>query len=71
MTEDKVKDLGFELIKSYDHDQFHTNRYQLRKVQIEFTYEGNELLAVDLDIEEINGLMLKYDQLKQLIQLLP
>lgn len=71
MKEDQVKDLGFELIKSYDHDQFHTNRYKLRKVQIEFTYEGTQLICVNLDIEEINGLMLTYDQLKQLIQLLP
>lgn len=28
ITEQEVKNIGFQLVKQYNHDQFNTNRYQ-------------------------------------------
>jgi hypothetical protein len=54
MTENDLKQLGWELTEQYNHDEFHTNRYQLGCMEIEFTYEGKELLTHDATITELN-----------------
>ena len=70
MTELQIKDLGWKLVKQYDHDEFHTNRYKLGEMFIEFTYEGDKLLTVDVTINEIIGLPVSIQQIKQLTKLL-
>ncbi len=40
MTEEQIKELGWKLVKKYNHDQYHTNRYKLGCMEIEFTYDG-------------------------------
>lgn len=54
MTEEELKGLGFELTTKYKHDQYHTNRYAKGVLEVEFTYEGDELKTCDLTILECN-----------------
>lgn len=70
MTEQQIKTLGWKLVKSYDHYQFHTNRYKLGCMEIEFTYEGNELLTCDVTISKLNYMPISFDQAKLLTKLI-
>jgi hypothetical protein len=70
MTEQQIKELGWELVKQYNHDQYHTNRYKLKCMEIEFTYEGEVLLTHDLTITELNYMSISLKQAKLLTQLL-
>ncbi len=54
MTEVQLKELGFKLIEQYEHDEFNTNRYAKGCLQVEFTYNSENLESVDLTIEEVN-----------------
>ena len=38
MSEQEVKEIGFELVKQYEHDQYNTNRYKKGMLEVEFTY---------------------------------
>jgi hypothetical protein len=62
MTEEQIKALGWKLVKQYDHDQYRTNRYKLARMEIEFTYEGKELISTDVSIQELNNLPITYTQ---------
>jgi len=66
MTEQEIKHIGFELVKQYEHDQFKTNRYQKGILKVEFTYEKEKLVTVDLTIEEVNCLPITKNELQQL-----
>ena len=70
MNEEQIKTLGWKLVKSYDHDQFHTNRYKLGCMEIEFTYEGNEMHTCDVTISELNCMPISFDQAKLLTELI-
>lgn len=61
-----VVELGFELVKAYPHDQFFTNRYKKGVMEIDFTYEKEELLTVDLKIEETDSIPINIKDLKEL-----
>jgi hypothetical protein len=71
MTEQEIKDLGFELVTEYDHDQYHTNRYAKGVMEMEFTYHGKRLVTCDLTIQEINCMEITLDDLKTLTKILP
>lgn len=58
MTEKQIRDLGWVLVKQYTHDEFRTNRYYLGCMEIEFTYEGDELVSLDMSISELIGMPL-------------
>jgi hypothetical protein len=66
MTEGQIKKLGFKLVKQYEHDQFNTNRYQKGLLEVEFTYEGEELKTTDLTIQEINCIPITFNDLDEL-----
>lgn len=66
MTEQQLTDLGWQLVKQYSHDGFDTNRYQLGPFEIEFTYEGKQLITCDVTIKEVNCLPINYEQAKVL-----
>ena len=70
MTENEIKDIGFELVKKYEHDQFKTNRFQKGILEVEFTYEETKLVTVDLTVEEINCLPITKNELQQLNKIL-
>jgi len=70
MTEKEIKGIGFELVKQYEHDQFKTNRYQKGILEVEFTYEGKNLVTVDLTMEEISCLPITKNELQQLNKIL-
>ena len=70
MTEEQIKELGWKLVKQYNSDQYHTNRYKLGCMEIEFTYKGKELLAHDLTISELNCMPISLNQAKMLSELL-
>lgn len=71
LTEDQVKALGYELVDEYDHNQFHTKRYQKGVVRIEFDYEGSELVFQDLIIEETDSIApLTFEFIKKLTECL-
>jgi len=70
MTEKELKELGFEMTKHYEHDQFHTSRYAKGVLQVEFTYEGDRLLTCNLIIEEVNCKPVTLDEMKALTPIL-
>jgi hypothetical protein len=70
MTEDQIRELGWKLVKQYDHDQFHTNRHKLGCMEIEFTYEGADLVTCDVTISEVHCLPTTFEKAKMLTELL-
>mgnify|MGYP000681115652 FL=1 len=70
MTEKEIKEIGFKLVKQYKHDQFRTNRFKKGILEVEFTYEGKNLVTVDLTMEEINCLPITKNELQQLNKIL-
>ena len=70
MTENELKGLGFELTQQYEHDQYDTNRYAKGVLEVEFTYEGDKLLACDLTISEMNRKQVTLDEMKALTPIL-
>jgi len=66
MTESDIKEIGFELVKKYEHDQYFTHRYKKGKLEVEFTYENNKLVTRDLTVGEINCLPITKTELQQL-----
>jgi hypothetical protein len=68
MTEQQLTDLGWQLVKQYTHDGYHTNRYALGPFEIEFTYEGDQLITCDVTIKELKCLPINYEQAKVLTQ---
>jgi hypothetical protein len=70
MTEQQLKGLGFELTKQYEYDEFRTNRYAKGVLEVEFTYEGEELRTCDLTISELNCKPVTFDEIKALTPIL-
>lgn len=69
-NEDDIKILGFQLLESYEHDIYTTNRYQLGHLIVEFTYEGKKLLTCDLSINNFDNMPISMCQIKQIAKLL-
>jgi len=70
MTEEQLKGLGFKLTKQYEHDEFHTNRYAKGVLEVEFTYEAQQLVTCDLTISELNCKPVTFDEMKALTTIL-
>lgn len=70
MNEEQIKELGWKLVKQYNHDEYHTNRYKLGCMEIEFTYEGKDLHTCDVTISELNCMPISYNQAKLLTELI-
>lgn len=70
MTEEQIKELGWKLVKQYNHDQYNTNRYKLGCMVINFTYEKKQLLTCDLTISELNCMPISFNQAKLLTEML-
>ncbi len=66
LTEEKIKELGFELNKTYQHDQYTTHRYKKGCIEVEFTYEKNKIKCIDATIDEIIGLPVNTEELQQI-----
>ena len=70
MKEEELKQIGWVLVHQYDHDEYHTNRYALGCMEIEFTYEGDKLVTCDLTISELNCMPINFNQAIKLTQLI-
>lgn len=70
MNESQIIELGWRLVKKYKHDQYHTNRYRIGCMEVEFTYEGEELLSCDVSISELNCMPISFEQAKLLTEML-
>jgi len=70
MTEAQAVELGYELDRSYTHDQFHTKEYKNKNLQVAFTYEGDKIRSVSLMIEDIEDLPVTYDMLQTITPIL-
>lgn len=70
MTEQDLKELGFEFIKEYEHDEFHTKRYSKGVLEVELTYEKEELKTCDLTISELNCKPITLDEMKVITPIL-
>ena len=68
MTEQQLIELGWKLVKQYNHDEYHTNRYKLGDMEIEFTYEGEKLHTCDVTITELNCIPISLNQAKLLTE---
>ena len=64
--------LGFEIIKSYTHDDFVTQRRQKGLIQVETTYRmpSGEFESQDLTIDEVFVFDFKLDELVSLDKIL-
>jgi hypothetical protein len=70
MTEAQLKALGWKLVKQYQHNQYHTARYQLGCLTIEFTYLEEDLVTCDLlapELEECNVSLRQAELLTELV----
>lgn len=65
-----LQEIGFKRTDSYKHDHYHTNRYKLGCLEVEFTYENKQLLTCDLTISELNCMPISFNQIKQIAELL-
>ncbi len=72
MTENQLELLGFDLVKTYTHEEWHTRRFAKGTLEVEFTYLSiNEKLeTVDVTIEEVNCLPISLEEIKKLDQIL-
>jgi hypothetical protein len=72
MTENDLKELGWELVKQFkfNSDKWKLNRYQLGCMSIEFVYKDGELVACELTITELNNMPINLTQAKTLTELL-
>ena len=70
MTEQQLKELGFILIDTFKHDEYHTNRYFNGGLEVEFTYIGNKLLTCDLTILDLNCHPITLEEIKILTEIL-
>ncbi|MFV0377815.1 MAG: hypothetical protein ACK5JD_11020 [Mangrovibacterium sp.] len=70
MNEQQIKELGYQLASSYDHDQFHTNEYVKGNLLVSFTYEGSELIVSELIICDIELKNLQFNELRVLTEIL-
>lgn len=70
ITEDEIKLMNFDFVKEYDHDQFHTVRYKKGILEVEFTYEDNELESFTLTMDEVNSININAVDLEQLDRIL-
>lgn len=66
MKDQDALDLGFTMIKEYPHNQFFTRRYEKNGIFLEFTFENNELIHIDITLEEICGTPISKTELKAL-----
>ena len=68
MTEEKIKSLGFEKVKTYEHGDFETNRYTKGSILAEFTYlkGSREVHTFDISLEEITVLEVNFTDLQTL-----
>lgn len=62
--------LGFKFVKEYNHDEYHTKRYQKGCIMAEITYKDNELLTWDIAIDETPFLEVSFPDLKKLDKIL-
>ena len=70
MKEGEVKALGFRLIKTYNHDHYHTLRYKKGCLQVEFTYDGEVLDSCELTISEVVGMPVTLKDLRGIVHFL-
>lgn len=70
MTEQQIKELGYQLASSYDHDQYHTNEYLKGNLLASFTYESDELIVSELIICDIELKHVAFEDLKTLTNIL-
>ncbi len=72
MTEEQIRQLGFQLEKHYTHDEWETFRYKKGVIQIEFTYEikSGKIDTVDVTIDEVIGKEMGFTNLLKLDRIL-
>jgi hypothetical protein len=70
ISEAQIKEIGFQLTDSYDHDHYHANRYQKGCLEVEFTYENDKLLTCDLTISELNCMPISFQEIKAISDLI-
>lgn len=70
MTEKEAIKLGFEFVKTYNHDDYRTNRFVNGVIELEFTYLQDKLVTADVTIEEINCMEVNREKLYMLNKLL-
>lgn len=70
ITENQIIELGFQLVKKYKHNQFTTNRYCKGVLEVEFSYNNENLVSVDLTITELNCKPTTLEEIKKLTPIL-
>ena len=70
MNEQDAINLGFEFVKTYNHDEYRTNRFVNGVIELEFTYIDKNLVSSDVTIQEINCMEVNKEKLYMLNKLL-
>ena len=64
LTMQELEDLGFEVVRSYTHDQYITQRRTKGLIEIETTWLfSGEFQSQDLTIEEVNAIEFTKEEL--------
>lgn len=70
ISETQIEEIGFKHTDSFMHDHYHTNRYKLGCLEVEFTYKREKLLTCELTISELNGMPVSFNEIKRITELL-
>jgi hypothetical protein len=72
LTMQELEDLGFKVTKSYEHDQYVTQRRKKGLIEVETTWDmpSGKFESQDLTIEEVNCISFKKKYLKKLDKIL-
>lgn len=63
ITEQEALEIGFVEDTSFTHDQFNTVRYKKDFMLLEFTYEDEKTVVVDLTIEDFENIAISKEGL--------
>ena len=68
--QNKIKDLGFELKKSFEHNEGTSDIFEKGIIQLDFTYNGDKLKYCDLSVGETTISNIEFDEVVDLDRIL-
>lgn len=71
VTEQQLIEMGFKQEDAFNHDQYHTKRYNLGPIRVYFAFYKQTLVNIDMEIDEMDSITPTYNLISQLINALP
>lgn len=70
MKPEHLLKLGFEFVKEYDHDNFHSKEFKKGFIIACITYKDGQYLTWNIEIEKIHFKWVSFPELKKLDKIL-